>query len=109
MQFRPPFEEIKAKYYREMKKFMCIPFHFNGVSIISQKSGSATSTIFSVMVDRNANSFHALYRKAETLFRRLVAALDIFRDWVILGQIDLEALVDEQLETVQDWEKNSGS
>ncbi|XP_065833043.1 cytoplasmic dynein 2 heavy chain 1-like isoform X2 [Oscarella lobularis] len=106
LQFRPPFEEIKAKYYREMKKFMCIPFHFNGVSVISQKSGSATSTIFSAMVDRNAKSFHAVYRKAEALFRRLVAALDIFRDWVILGQIDLEALVDEQLETVQDWEKN---
>ena len=29
--FRPPLEEVKAKYYREMKKFLCIPNHFKGL------------------------------------------------------------------------------
>jgi dynein heavy chain 2 len=30
-QFRPPLEEVRAKYYREMKKFICIPERFNGI------------------------------------------------------------------------------
>ena len=28
LQFRPSIEEIRAKYYREMKKFIAIPSHF---------------------------------------------------------------------------------
>ena len=28
--FRPPLEEIKARYYRELKRFMCIPNNFKG-------------------------------------------------------------------------------
>ncbi|KAJ8297985.1 hypothetical protein KUTeg_024516 [Tegillarca granosa] len=31
LQFRPPFEEVKAKYFREMKRFISIPNHFKGV------------------------------------------------------------------------------
>ncbi|KAI2656493.1 Cytoplasmic dynein 2 heavy chain 1 [Labeo rohita] len=57
LQFRPAFEEVRAKYYREMKRFICIPNQFKG-------------------------------------------------DWVVLGQVDVDVLVEKHLHSVQDWERN---
>lgn len=31
VQFRPPIEEIRGRYFREMKKFMCLPHNFRGL------------------------------------------------------------------------------
>ena len=36
-QFRPPLEEVRAKYYREMKKFICIPEKFGGIGDSGEK------------------------------------------------------------------------
>ena len=33
LQFNPPFEEVKAKYFREMKKFISVPNVFKGRKI----------------------------------------------------------------------------
>lgn len=111
LQFRPPLEEVKAKYYREMKKFLCIPFHFNGVSdrpVAGERESSAgrVSSIFTAMVDHNAMAFATVYSKAQTLFQQLETVTERFCDWIVLGQVDLELLVDEHLESVQDWERN---
>ena len=59
LQFRPPLEEIRAKYYREMKKFVCIPHHFRGVG----DSAKPMATIFPRMIDRNSTGFLTVYRK----------------------------------------------
>jgi hypothetical protein len=81
LQFRPPFEEIKAKYFREMKKFIAIPNHFKGVS------DGVETTIFPAIIIRNAEGFSACYRKAATLFKRLAAVLDKFSvRWLSLCQ-----------------------
>ncbi|XP_043928516.1 cytoplasmic dynein 2 heavy chain 1 isoform X1 [Protopterus annectens] len=100
LQFKPPFEEVRAKYYREMKRFISIPNHFKGVSDPGEEA------VFTIMIDRNANGFLTIYRKAEDLFRRLTEVLDKFKEWVVLGQLDIEVLVEKCLHTVQDWEKN---
>ncbi|XP_075905861.1 cytoplasmic dynein 2 heavy chain 1 [Nelusetta ayraudi] len=100
LQFRPPFEEVRARYFREMKRFISIPNQFKGVSV--QEEG----LIFSVMIDRNASGFLTIFSKAEELFRRLLAVQDRFKDWVVLGQVDLEKLVERHLDSVQDWERN---
>ncbi|XP_030099868.1 cytoplasmic dynein 2 heavy chain 1 isoform X1 [Mus musculus] len=100
LQFRPPFEEIRAKYYREMKRFIGIPNQFKGVGEAGDES------IFSVMIDRNASGFLTIYSKAEDLFRRLSAVLHQHKEWVVIGQVDMEALVEKNLSTVHDWEKN---
>ena len=55
-------EEIRAKYYREMKRFICIPLHFRGVG----DTTSAAGTIFPAMIDRNAVSFFTVYKKVAT-------------------------------------------
>ena len=101
LQFRPPLEEIRAKYYRDMKKFICIPLHFRGVGI-----DSSSSTIFPRVIDRNAPSFSTVYTKAEGLFSRLQKSVVQFEKWVVLGSRDLDALVDRHCRTTADFEKN---
>uniref|UniRef100_A0AAR2JAS5 Dynein heavy chain tail domain-containing protein n=1 Tax=Pygocentrus nattereri TaxID=42514 RepID=A0AAR2JAS5_PYGNA len=100
LQFRPAFEEVRAKYYREMKRFISIPNQFKGVSELGEES------IFSRMIDRNADSFLAVYGKAEQLFSRLLSVQDTFKEWVVLGQVDMEALAEKHLHSAQDWERN---
>ncbi|XP_059389920.1 dynein cytoplasmic 2 heavy chain 1 isoform X1 [Carassius carassius] len=100
LQFRPAFEEVRAKYYREMKRFICIPNQFKGVSETGEE------LIFTCMIERNASGFLTIFSKAEHLFSRLTHMLDKFKDWVVLGQVDVDVLVEKHLHNVQDWERN---
>uniref|UniRef100_A0A8B9L0C8 Cytoplasmic dynein 2 heavy chain 1 n=1 Tax=Astyanax mexicanus TaxID=7994 RepID=A0A8B9L0C8_ASTMX len=100
LQFRPPFEEVRAKYYRELKRFISIPNQFRGVSEPGEEP------IFSHMIERNANGFLTVYSKAEVLFSRLLSVQDTFKEWVVLGQVDMEALAEKHLHSAQDWERN---
>ncbi|NXV90779.1 DYHC2 protein, partial [Calonectris borealis] len=100
LQFRPPFEEVRARYYREMKRFISIPNQFRGVSPVEEES------IFTVMTERNANGFLTAFGKAEDLFRRLTEVSNQFKEWIVIGQVDMEALVKTHLSSKQDWEKN---
>ncbi|XP_028817493.1 cytoplasmic dynein 2 heavy chain 1 isoform X3 [Denticeps clupeoides] len=100
LEFRPPFEEIRAKYFREMKRFISIPNQFKGVSEPGEEP------IFSIMIDRNASGFLTIFSKAEDLFSRLLQVQDKFKDWVVIGQVDVEALVVKYLHSVHDWERN---
>ena len=65
LQFRPPLEEIRAKYFREMKKFISIPNHFKGVGEVTE------NLIFPAIIDRNAAGFITCYKKADQIFSRL--------------------------------------
>ncbi|XP_058887125.1 cytoplasmic dynein 2 heavy chain 1-like [Acipenser ruthenus] len=100
LQFKPLFEEVRAKYFREMKRFISIPNQFKGVS------EQGEPLIFTVMIDRNANGFVTIFSKAENLFKRLAAVLDTFKEWVVFGQVDIDALVEKHLHNVHDWERN---
>ncbi|KAI1893942.1 hypothetical protein AGOR_G00128840 [Albula goreensis] len=100
LQFRPPFEEVRAKYFREMKRFISIPNQFKGISEPGE------DPIFPVMIDRNASGFVTIFSKAEDLFGRLMLVQDKFKEWVVMGQVDIDALVDRHVHTVQDWERN---
>uniref|UniRef100_A0A7N6AJF6 Cytoplasmic dynein 2 heavy chain 1 n=1 Tax=Anabas testudineus TaxID=64144 RepID=A0A7N6AJF6_ANATE len=100
LQFRPPFEEIRARYFREMKRFISIPNQFKGISTQGE------DPIFRVMIDRNASGFVTIFSKAEDLFSRLKDIQNKFKVWVVLGQVDLEKLVEKHLKSVQDWERN---
>ncbi|KAJ3088912.1 Cytoplasmic dynein 2 heavy chain 1 [Quaeritorhiza haematococci] len=99
LQFRPPFEEIRARYYREMKKFINIPSAFRGVG---------EGKIFAFMSDSKeaSASLAIVYHKAELLFQNLMKVTDLFKDWVVLGMVDLNAFIEEALGDVSDWEFN---
>ena len=71
--FRPPIEEVKAKYYREMKKFLCIPNHFKGLD--SPVTNDETKLIFPAIIDRNATHFFNVYSKAENLFQVIIQGI----------------------------------
>ncbi|ESO93665.1 hypothetical protein LOTGIDRAFT_209197 [Lottia gigantea] len=100
LQFRPPFEEIKAKYYREMKKFISIPNNFRGVT---ETTGSV---IYTAIIDRNAEGFITCYKKGNQLFDRLGSVIHQFKDWIILGSLDLDKFVEDNLTDIHQWEKN---
>ncbi|PRP81711.1 hypothetical protein PROFUN_10811 [Planoprotostelium fungivorum] len=97
LQFRPSFEDIRAKYYGVMKKFIKFPSTFTGVG---------DSDIFKEMADRNPLSLIVVYKKAEELFKRLMEEQEIFREWVALGSVNIDAYVEENLRNVADWELN---
>ena len=44
--------------------------------------------------------------QAEQLFQRLQQAKVMFQDWVILGSVDLDSMVDKHCVQVPDWERN---
>ncbi len=98
LQFRPPFEEIKAKYYREIRRFLSIPSNFKGVT--------NENTIFAAIVQKNSAAFYDLYLKGEELFERLDAAKSQFTDWVAIGAVDVESLAETHLTNLTEWEKN---
>jgi len=98
--FRPPIEEIKSRYYREMKRFISIPNHFRGVNETKR------NLIFQTIVERNAPGLMLCFLRSQELFKVLMSVTDMFREWVVLGQVDVEDLVEKNLRDVSDWEKN---
>ncbi|KAI8908484.1 dynein heavy chain and region D6 of dynein motor-domain-containing protein [Gorgonomyces haynaldii] len=97
LQFRPGFEEIRAKYYREMKKMINMPCSFKGL---------CESDIFGTMVQQNGPSLIAVYNAAENLFSKLLKVQDLFKDWILLGTVEIDDIVEQALESVGDWEMN---
>ncbi|KAE9420714.1 hypothetical protein Angca_008064, partial [Angiostrongylus cantonensis] len=98
LQLRPPIEEIRAKYYKEMRKLLSIPLKFKGVLDGEQ------STFFSTMLADNADRFPRVYVKAEQLMRAVEQVDAQFADWLVPAQVDLELLIEETLKTASDWE-----
>jgi len=68
-------EEIKHKYYREMKKFIGIPNIFRGVS----GEAATADLIFAALIDRSASGFYTCFYKASELFKRLDSVQNIFK------------------------------
>jgi len=76
-------EEIKHKYYREMKKFIGIPNLFRGTS----GDSAAADLIFPALIDRSASGFYTCYYKASELFKRLDSVQTIFKVITIIQLI----------------------
>ena len=100
LQFRPPIEEIRMKYFTQLKRFLSIPKNFKGVG------ESQENLIFPIIVERNAHRFGHLFKKAEELFSKLERIKDRFRDWVVLGSFQLEEMIEEHCKTPDDYERN---
>ncbi|XP_076054654.1 dynein cytoplasmic heavy chain beethoven [Oratosquilla oratoria] len=100
LQFRPPMEEVRMKYYGQLKRFLAIPFNFKGVSEVNEHP------IFPAIVDRNAHRFAQLFRRAEDLFERLEGVKERFVDLAALGSSDIEQLVEKHCATAEDWDRN---
>eukprot|EP00049_Salpingoeca_infusionum_P001770 m.50835 g.50835 ORF g.50835 m.50835 type:complete len:4155 (+) comp11193_c0_seq1:125-12589(+) len=97
LQFRPPIEEIRAKYYKELRKFLVRP---------EKVGGLVDGSIYKQIIDRNVDGFSVIYKKAEQLFQKLAKVQHQFKDWVVLGSVDIEALAERHLVNAVDWEEN---
>ncbi|XP_068211563.1 cytoplasmic dynein 2 heavy chain 1 [Palaemon carinicauda] len=100
LQFRPPMEEIRMKYFGQLKRFLAIPYQFKGVSEVND------NPIFPIIVERNAHRFTQLFQRAEELFERLEGVKDRFMDLCALGSCDIEDLVETHCKTSEEWDRN---
>lgn len=98
LQFRPPLEELRQHYYKEMRKFIGIPNSFNGFG---------NGSIYRRMSSTNGRALRQVYRKADYLFQGLVAQRDKLKNWTALGSLkSIDDFVAERVTTVQEWDVN---
>ncbi|XP_035794419.1 cytoplasmic dynein 2 heavy chain 1-like [Anopheles albimanus] len=99
IQLRPTLEEIKSKYYAQVRRFIEKPVNFKG---LSDQSG----TLFRIMIERNYQHFGVMYEKAEIVFRQLLEFRDSWLPFVALGMVDLEQLCTVHCTSWQHWDNN---
>jgi len=87
-----------------MKRFITVPLTFKGCRDTS--SSSKKKLIFENIILRHNDDIIACYKASNELFNRLERGLEQFQEWTVLGQVDIEELVDKYLIDVADWEKN---
>ncbi|KAI9183234.1 hypothetical protein H9P43_004151 [Blastocladiella emersonii ATCC 22665] len=95
---RPPLEELKAKYFREVRRLISMPLNLRG--LIEQES-------YSDIVDDYAEDLLDVYRKADQVFDDLDKKLAAYADWAAIGCLTQDKLVEvvsANCITVQDWE-----
>uniref|UniRef100_A0A7S1KS08 Cytoplasmic dynein 2 heavy chain 1 n=1 Tax=Percolomonas cosmopolitus TaxID=63605 RepID=A0A7S1KS08_9EUKA len=98
LQFVPPLEDIKDRYYRKLREYIAFPTSFPGVG---------NTGIFKFMAQNNYKSLKVVYRKSTKLFATLERFLNSFEKRIILGQVDdLENMVSENLSDISHWEIN---
>jgi dynein heavy chain 2 len=89
--FKPPLEDLRTTYYRNLKKFLDLPKMFAGFTELpsGQSSGGNVAIqtgVFSQIPERNAEGLQNIYVQAETLFVQLKAVLQKYEPWMALGQ-----------------------
>ncbi|KAI1294826.1 Cytoplasmic dynein 2 heavy chain 1 [Halotydeus destructor] len=80
---KPPLEEIKAKIYTRIKKFLMMPQSFKGFIDVTDGQES----IFSAIYLRSFFSFPLLYSKANEIIRELRKTTEVFQEWTSLFYI----------------------
>ena len=88
LEFKPPLEQIRQTYYNEMRKFAGIPAAFDGFG---------NADVYRTMGARNSARLATVFSKAELLFDRLAAMVARYSPLVRLGQVDLDAFVEEHV------------
>jgi dynein heavy chain 2, cytosolic len=58
------------------------------------------------MPERNSKHLNTVYIKAEELFQKLSEVKTAYLPWTVLGTIDLQAYIEQNFKTVDDWENN---
>jgi dynein heavy chain 2 len=97
LDFKPPLEQIRQSYYKELKKFVNIPYTFEGFG---------NHQIYKKMGARNAKRLVQVYFKAENLFDKLTDLLGRYAEWTALGQVDLDAYLEANVKTSEEYVAN---
>ncbi|CAM9185799.1 unnamed protein product, partial [Choristocarpus tenellus] len=97
VQFKPPLEELRSSYYREMKKFVGIPNAFEGLG---------NTQVYREMAPANSQFLLRVFEKAEDIFQRLANLLERYKVWAVLALVDLDSYVDKHITSVEGYEHN---
>lgn len=104
LQYRPPLEEIRARVYRNLKKFVTLPCAFKGTNL-SLNSNPSKSSIYQKMIAPNVKHLTFAYSSAEKVFHGLAKCLDVFEEWTVVGSVhDLDQFVASCVVEVVAWE-----
>jgi dynein heavy chain 2 len=98
LDFKPPLEQVRQTYFKELKKFVNIPFLFKGFG--------SNAAIYRRMGPNNSKRLVQVYIKAEALFEKLNAVLARFDDWMKFAQIDLDQYLEANVKTSEDYAAN---
>ncbi|XP_053958646.1 cytoplasmic dynein 2 heavy chain 1 [Anastrepha ludens] len=96
--YRPPEEEIREKYFTQLRRFIERPSSFRGLS-------DNSTELFKSMVEINRHHIGPLFAHAEELFRKLEEFKKIWLPWVALGCVDIEELCGIHLSVAEDWDR----
>jgi dynein heavy chain 2, cytosolic len=80
-----------------MKKMINLPSGFKSLG---------DTDIFTQLVENNSQSLMNVYFLAENLFVRLSKVQDTFKEWVILGTVDIDEFVEDAVVEIADYEMN---
>eukprot|EP00939_MAST-03C_sp_MAST-3C-sp1_P003113 g3113.t1 len=99
LQLRPPIEELRASYFKQMRRFIEIPIKFEGFG--------GNKIVYQRMFDRNGSALIQVYKKADDLFDRLAALRDSMRPWTALGTIvDVDDYVAREVGSLAEFDVN---
>ncbi|KRX75214.1 Cytoplasmic dynein 2 heavy chain 1 [Trichinella sp. T6] len=102
LKLKPPIEEIRSKYYREIRRFISIPCNFKGCS----DNLPFGKSIFESIVSRNSYYIQNAYEKIEDLLEKLQMTKNCFNKWAVIGSADIETLIEEHFVEASDWERS---
>ena len=98
LDLKPPLAQVRQNYYYEMKKFVSMPNAFDGFG--------DSKEVYKRMGPRNSRRLLQVYQKAENLFEKLQKLLDKYSPMVRLGQVDLDAFVEKNVKTAEQFKEN---
>ncbi|CAD7952833.1 unnamed protein product, partial [Amoebophrya sp. A25] len=97
---KPPVEELRSSYFKEIKNFIQLPIAFKGLE--------GAANIYKAMPERNPESVMTVFAKAEELFQKIQTVADTqMGEFLILGQNPerVQELVEAFADT-KEWEAN---
>ena len=97
LRFKPPLEELRQRYFRNIKQLIDYPKNFKGFG---------APDLYPRIPEQNADGLFMVYANAERLFIAMKKVKTGLLKWVALGSVNLDEFVSERLRSVEDWEFN---
>ena len=97
LQYRPTFEEIRARYVKEIARYLALPSCLN----ITERDDVSEG----LLVD-NMAQLAAVYKRSERMFTELASILEQQREWTLLAASNLESQIEQNLDLASDFELN---
>jgi dynein heavy chain 2 len=99
LRLKPPIEDLRTQYYKEIRQFICWPLKFTGLE--------GAVHIYKLMSDRNQEGIAVVFQKADELFNKLLDVQSSLSPWLVLGMMQERAQeMVEQLQESKDWDLN---